>query len=81
MAIKAKDQNAMGRCLDRMIKLADLDKEDAAFNPEKLQAQIYEISLPKKLQNVLTKMIKKGVVDFNDYEAEDVEFEDVKDED
>ena len=80
---KAREQDdlaTMGRCLDRMIKLADLDKEEASFNPEKLQAQIYEITLPKPLQNALNKMINKGVVDFNDEEIQDIPFTEVKDE-
>lgn len=80
MATKEKALDTMGRCLDRMIKLADLDKEEASFNPEKLQAQIYNISLPKILQTALSKMINKGIVDFNDYDVEDTPFEDVSDE-
>ena len=78
MATKDKQLDVMGKCLDRMIKLADLDKEESAFNPEKLQAQIYDINLPKEVEKAFMVMISKGVVDFNDYGAEDVPFEEVK---
>lgn len=77
MATKKKNLESMGKCLDRMIKLADLDKEDAQFNPEKLQAQIYEISLPKAVEKAYMTLISKGVVDFNNYPVEDIAHEEV----
>ncbi|MAF36466.1 hypothetical protein CL622_05110 [archaeon] len=80
MATKEKNLESMGKCLDRMIKLADLDKEEANFNPEKLQAQVYEISLPKALEKAVLTMLSKGVVDFNNFQAQDVEFEEVPNE-
>lgn len=79
MAIKDKNLETMGKCLDRMIKLADLDKEENAFNPEKLQAQIYEINVPKSIEKALMTVLKTGNVDFNNYAVE-VPFEEVKDE-
>lgn len=79
MATKDKNLETMGKCLDRMIKLADLDKEESNFNPEKLQAQIYDISIPKTVEKALLSVLSKGVVDFNNY-AVDVPHEDVKDE-
>lgn len=81
MSTKEKNLETMGKCLDRMIKLADLDKEESAFNPEKLQAQIYDISLPKALETVFLTMIKKGKVDLNNFQATDISFEDVTNED
>ena len=81
MATKDKNLETMGKCLDRMIKLADLDKEESAFNPEKLQAQIYDITLPKAVQKALMVMLGKGVVNLNDYGTQDVTYEDVKDAD
>tara|TARA_R110002096_G_C14661308_1_gene728004 strand:+ start:8299 stop:8862 length:564 start_codon:yes stop_codon:yes gene_type:complete len=80
MATKEKNLETMGKCLDRMIKLADLDKEESAFNPEKLQAQIYEITLPKTLQKILEKQLQTGVIDLNNISAEEVTFEEVEDE-
>ena len=78
MAIKEKALDQMGKCLDRMIKLADLDKEESPFNPEKLQAQSYEIVLDKKVEKVLMGMLSKGSVDLNNFEVEDVPHEEVK---
>jgi predicted DNA-binding transcriptional regulator YafY len=78
MATRDKNLETMGKCLDRMIKLADLDKEESPFNLEKLQAQNYTIQLPKALETVFMAMAKKGVMDFNNYQAQDVPFEEVK---
>ena len=80
MATKEKNLESMGKCLDRMIKLAELDKEESSFNPEKLQAQIYDISLPKTLEKALMTMVSKGVIDFNNYETQEVPFVELKDE-
>lgn len=79
MATKDKNLESMGKCLDRMIKLADLDKEDSQFNPDKLRAQMYEISLHPAVQKAFMTMINKGVVDLNNFEAQDTPFEDVTD--
>lgn len=76
-ANKAENLEVMGKCLDRMIKLADLDKEESQFNPDKLRAQIYDITLHKSVEKAFMAMIKTGVVDLNNYQAEDTEFEDV----
>jgi hypothetical protein len=80
MATKEKNLETMGKCLDRMIKLADLDKEENAFDPDKLRAQIYEISLPKGLEKAMMTMLSKGSVDLNNFGAQDIEFEDVSNE-
>jgi predicted DNA-binding transcriptional regulator YafY len=79
MATKDKNLETMGKCLDRMIKLADLDKEESAFNPEKLNAQIYNINVSKEVKSALMTVLKTGVVDFNNY-AVDVPHEEIKNE-
>jgi len=81
MATKDKNLETMGKCLDRMIKLADLDKEESPFNLEKLQAQTYNISLPKAVEAAFKVMIAKGVIDFNNYQVQDVPFEEIKEND
>lgn len=68
----------MGKCLDRMIKLADLDKEEASFNPDKLRAQVYDIQLSKPVEKALMTMLQKGVVDFNNYPTQEVPYTEVK---
>lgn len=78
MATKDKNLDIMGRCLDRMIKLADLDKEESNFNPDKLKAMEITISMPPAVQNALKKLVNKGVVDFNNFEVEDIDHEDIK---
>lgn len=80
MATKEKDMDIMGKCLDRMIKLRELDKEDSLFNPEKLAAMSIEIKVSSGTDRALRQMIKKGVVNLNDFEVEDISYEDVEDE-
>lgn len=80
IATKDKSLDIMGKCIDRMIKLADLDKEESSFNPEKLKAMNIEISIPAATQKALNKIINKGVVDFNAFQAEDIPYTEVKDE-
>lgn len=80
MATKDKHLEAMGKCLDRMIKLADLDKEESNFNPEKLRAQEYNISVPKMMEKMIMSLLSKGSVDLNNFAAQDIPYEDVKNE-
>lgn len=77
MATKDKNLDVMGKCLDRMIKLADLDKEDSNFNPEKLKSMDIGLAISKSTEKVLRDIISKGVVDLNNFEAEDVSFEEI----
>lgn len=78
MATKDKNLEVMGKCLDRMIKLAELDKEEGNFNPEKLANIEITIGVDKKFQKAVSSMLEKGVVDLNDFEAEEIQYEDVK---
>jgi len=75
MATKKKDLEVMGKCLDRMIKLSDLDKDDFAFDPEKIKSQTYDIVLSDALKVPLMKMLHKGVVNMNNLEVEDIPHE------
>lgn len=57
--------------------LLDFDQEEANFNPEKLAAMNITVSMPDAVNKALQKLLKKGVVDLNDLEAEETDFEDV----
>jgi hypothetical protein len=81
LATKEKNLEQMGRALDRMVKLADLDKDENLVNLEKLAAMDITVNISKSSEKAITGMLKGGVVDLNNFEAEDVEFEDVEDED
>lgn len=58
-------------------KLLDFDKDPAKFNPDKFKALQILMTLPRGVKPMLEKMFNKGVVDLNNVEAEDVEFEDL----
>jgi hypothetical protein len=80
MSVKEKALDQMGKCLDRMIKLAQLDQEESTFNPEKFIAQTYELTVANSVKMFVEKSLKKGAVDLNDYvseNAEDTTYEDV----
>lgn len=76
-AIEEKNMDVMGKCLDRMARLADLDKEEAGFNAQKLQLLDIEISLPRALQEAMLKMARKGVLDLNQVAAQQVDYQEL----
>ncbi len=80
LATKEKNLEQMGRSLDRMIKLAELDKEDSIVNLEKLANLDITINISKGSEKQLKEMSKKGVVDLNNWEYQDAEWEEVKEE-
>lgn len=80
LATKEKNLDAMGRALDRMIKLAELDKEENLVNLDKLANLDISINISKGSEKQLKAMSKKGVVDLNNWESQDAEWEEVKEE-
>lgn len=70
-----KDLKAEGKALDLLAKYGISEEKDLDFNPEKLENKEIKIVLPKKLQEALSSMIGKGVVDFNNLDVTDVDFE------
>src|SRR5699024_2669092 len=79
LATKEKNLEQMGRSLDRMIKLAELDKDETLVNLEKLANLDITISIGKKAEKAIIAQNEKGVVDLNDFDAEEIEYEDVGD--
>ena len=78
LATKEKNLEQMGRAMDRMIKLAELDKDENLINLEKLANLDIEIKISKSSERALDKMSQSGVVDLNSFEIEDAEYEDVE---
>ena len=72
-----KNLEQVGRALDRMIKLADLDKEENKVNLEKLAAMDIEVRISKRSEKAVQDMLEKGVVDLNNLEVQDIEFEEI----
>ncbi len=78
MATKEKNLEQMGRALDRMIKLAELDKEESIVNLDKLASMDIEVKISKSSERAIAGMIEKGVVDLNSFEIQDVEYEEME---
>lgn len=74
LALKEKNLTEAGKAMDRMIKLADLDKEENLVNLEKLDAMDITITIGKKAEKAIIEQNNRGVVDLNDFSAEDVDF-------
>jgi len=81
LATKEKNLAEMGKALDRMIKLAELDKEENLVNLEKLANMDITITIGKKAEKAIVESNSKGVVDLNDMEAEDISYETIEEED
>ena len=76
------DLKAEAKALELMSKFGGLDEEDnLEFNPEKFEAVTPKLSVNKKALELFKKALLKGVINLNDYNATDVDFEDIDEED
>ncbi len=80
LAMQEKNLEQMGRCMDRMIKLAELDKDESLVNLEKLANMDIKITISKKAEAAIVAQNERGVVDLNNFEAEDTDFEEIEEE-
>lgn len=71
------DMKAEGKALDLLAKYGDLDADSLDFNPEKLENVEIQINLPKGMHELFMKFISSGVVDLNDFNATEIDYEDV----
>jgi len=78
LALKQKNLPEVGKALDRMIKLAELDKEENMVNLEKLANMDITITIGKKAEKSIIALNERGVVDLNNFEAEDIDFTEVE---
>lgn len=58
---------------------SDWEDDKMEFNPEKLENKEIQIVLPKQMLDVLKGMVGTGVVDFNNLNVTDINFEDLTD--
>lgn len=79
-AIKAGELELAARLERDIDKIIDFNKEEAAFNIDKLKAMNIEITLSSGTEKMLSNLFKKGVVDLNDMPAYDTEFEELDNE-
>ena len=79
LALKDKNLDMADKCLSRMERLSDLNKDLADFNPEKLEALDILIGISKKDKEIIQNDLSKGVVNLNNVDAEEIPYEEVKD--
>lgn len=74
------DLKAEAKALELLSKFGGLDEEDnLEFNPEKFEAVTPKISINKKAYELFMKMASQGSVDLNDFNATEIDFEEVND--
>lgn len=66
------------KALALLAQYGDLDQDELQFNPEKLENKELQLVIPKEQLEVLKALVSKGVVDFNNLNVTDINFEDVK---
>lgn len=66
------------KALALLAQYGDLDKDELEFNPEKLENKELQLVIPKDQLELLKTLVSKGVVDFNNLNVTDVNFEEVK---
>lgn len=76
------DLKAEAKALELLSKFGGLDEEDnLEFNPEKFEAVTPKLSISNKAMAKFMEMAMKGVVNLNDFNATDIDFEDVTNDD
>lgn len=81
-ARKKGDLKAESKAIELMIKCSGLSEEDIAqFNPEKFENVEVAIAIPKALQEVLIAKMQGGTVDLNKFDATEIDYEELKEED
>jgi hypothetical protein len=78
-AIKDKDGALELKVIAQRIKIGGFDKDtDPNFDPEKLKAQTYILKVHPSVLKALEGRTDGGLIDFNDMNSEDIDYEDVK---
>jgi hypothetical protein len=79
-AIKEKDGNLELAVIKQRIKIGGFDKDtDPKFNPEKLQAQVYILKPHPAAVKMMEASREGGLFDFNNVQADDVEYQVIPD--
>lgn len=78
--IQKNDRNNEGKALKMLAEYGGFANEDnPEFNPDKFENKEIHINLDKNLLNKLNDIIGAGVVDFNNIDVTEIEYEDIKD--
>ncbi|PQB08020.1 hypothetical protein BST83_13300 [Polaribacter filamentus] len=79
MAIKQKNPLAASAALTKMEKYMEIDRIDAInFNPAKLEDKPDHYSVPAIVLEAIKEQFKKGEIDFNNLEIEDIPHEEIQ---
>lgn len=79
MAMKQKNPVAAAQALTKLEKYLEIDKEEIAeFNAAKLEDKPDHFTLSELEKKQLLAFMESGVVDLNNFEVEDVDYEEIK---
>lgn len=78
--IKERNWDGAKKALDSYKELFDFSDRDGEIEPDKIAAHEYHIKISKADQLIIRKTLQSGVVDLNDINVEDADFEVLKDE-
>lgn len=78
-SIKNKDEAAYLKAMALRIKLGNYDKDTTqTFDPDKLKAQTYVLKVHSSVLKSIELRQEGGSVNFNDLDAEDIDYQEVK---
>lgn len=60
---------------EQIDKLIGFDKDELAFDPDKIKAQSFELVMSKRMEKAMEKVLSLGPVDMNNLDAEDIPHE------
>ena len=79
LALKEKKVELAKKILDSYRELFDFDVETSELEAGKLKPNEYKISVNKVVTKMVRDTLQNGIVDFNAYPAEDVEYTEIQD--
>ena len=80
-AVKSGQVELEIKALKVYASLFNFEESENQIDPEKIQAHEYNIKMPRRMYKVMDKLFKEGVVDFNNLEVEDIDYNEVTEND
>ena len=80
-AVKSGQVELEIKALKVYASLFNFEESENQIDPEKIQAHEYNIKMPRRMYKVIDKLFKDGVVDFNNLEVEDIDYNEVTEND
>ena len=79
-AVKSGNLELEIKAMKEYRSLHNLDDSGNEIDPNKIQAHEYHIRMPRWMYKKMDAMFSGGVVDFNNLDVEDIEYQDIKQE-